>query len=319
MTGASAWPDLDYGALAPTRDYLNRLVQVAGKYTLDELFETGWGNIVLDVTPRGLRTPTLRQGDTSFQVEYRLLDGEVELESDRGSRSVPLRTGSVATFHEQFCAAASSLGLHQPGSTLLCELPSGYGRFELDTAVREWDPQAARLIWSGFDLVAAGLRRFQAPFRGHRPRTGVMWGGFDLSSTRYRGVRVAAPADRPVFLQQGMTEEYVSVGFSYGSPTSPQVGLYAYVAPEPKGMEGRSWGVPGAGWDVEHRVVQLAWADLLRTPDPLAAIVTFGDAVYAAAVQLAGWPADLVDRRQSGWTASTTPPSLPSEPSDAAL
>lgn len=33
--------------------YVNRVVQVAGKYTLDEPFEVGWGNVVLDVTPAG--------------------------------------------------------------------------------------------------------------------------------------------------------------------------------------------------------------------------------------------------------------------------
>jgi len=33
------WPALPYEQLAPTVDHLNRLVQIAGKYTLDQLFE----------------------------------------------------------------------------------------------------------------------------------------------------------------------------------------------------------------------------------------------------------------------------------------
>lgn len=47
----NAWPSLVYEDLAPMVDYVNRLVQVGGKYTLDEPFEASWGNIVLDVTP----------------------------------------------------------------------------------------------------------------------------------------------------------------------------------------------------------------------------------------------------------------------------
>jgi hypothetical protein len=35
---------------------------------------------------------------------------------------------------------------------------------------------------------------------------------------------------------------------------------------------------------------------------------TFGDAVYEAAVETAGWPADLIGPRCDGWRMSTTPP-----------
>jgi hypothetical protein len=74
--------------MAPTVDYLNRLVQVAGKYTLDMPFEVGWGNVVLDVTPRGLRSPILRQAGVTFTVHYRLLDGDVVIEADTGTATL---------------------------------------------------------------------------------------------------------------------------------------------------------------------------------------------------------------------------------------
>lgn len=48
-----AWPVLDHAELAPMIEYVNRVVQVAGKYSLDEPFEVGWGNIVLEVSPAG--------------------------------------------------------------------------------------------------------------------------------------------------------------------------------------------------------------------------------------------------------------------------
>jgi hypothetical protein len=63
---------------------------VAGKYTLDQPFEPGWGNIVYDVTPRGLRTPTLHRDAVTFTVHYRLLDDDVVIEADTGVRTIPL-------------------------------------------------------------------------------------------------------------------------------------------------------------------------------------------------------------------------------------
>jgi hypothetical protein len=300
------WPSLPYEALAPTVDHLNRLVQVAGKYTLDLPFELGWGNIVFGVTPRGLSTPTLRQGDVTFTVHYRLLDDDVVIETDTGVRAIALDSGSVASFFAAFVAAAAELGLPPPGSTITAEI-DGAPALDVDRTPREWDPGSARLIWAAFNSVAAALERWQASYRGHRPRVGVMWGGFDLSATRYRAAPTTPPADRPVFLQNGMTEEYVSVGFFFGSAALPFASVYGYIAPQPDGLDDRSWGPDCASWEPEAGLALLPWEELRRLPEPEDAIIQFADAVYAAAVETAGWPVELVGPRHDGWYASRTP------------
>ncbi|MFE7672025.1 DUF5996 family protein [Streptomyces albidoflavus] len=303
----TARPDLDYEQLAPTVDYVNRVVQVGGKYTLDEPFEVGWGNVVLDVTPRGLTTRTFRRPDTSFQVHYGLLDGDVRIESDRGTRALSLRHDSVASFYTAFCDAAHDLGVDPPDSPLICEIPGAPATFEEDRTPRTWDPDAARLMCTAWNLAAAGLEAWQAPYLGHRPRVGVMWGGFDLSATRWRPQRTTPTPGRPAFQQNAELHAYVSVGFSFGSADAPHPGMYAYIWPQPDGLDSRDWGVPGATWNPDAGLVQLPWPALLQTPDPVHSIVTFGDAVYAAAVDLAGWPADWVCPRVDGWYMSRTP------------
>ncbi|MGW1160290.1 DUF5996 family protein [Streptomyces sp. NPDC002513] len=303
-----AWPSLVYADLAPMVGHVNRLVQVGGKYTLDQPFEAGWGNIVLDVTPRGLRTPTLRQPDVTFTVHYRLLDGDVVIEADTGSRTLALPAESVAAFYASFCAAAAELGIRRPGSSLFCEIPDAPTRFEDDHVERPWDRDAARHIWEALNRAADGLETWQAPYEGHRPRVGVMWGGFDLSATRYRAQPTEPPLDRPAFLQNCQVEAYVSVGFSFGSPQAPHVGMYGYIWPQPDGLEGRSWGVDGAAWHPDAGLVLLPWATLRETADPRGAIVAFGDAVYDAAVETAGWPSNLIGPRCDGWYMSRTPP-----------
>ncbi|MFG2409868.1 DUF5996 family protein [Streptomyces brevispora] len=306
----NAWPPLVYEDLAPLVGYVNRLVQVAGKYTLDEPFEVGWGNVVLDVTPRGLKTPTLRQRGVTFSVHYRLLDGDVVIEADVGSRTVPLSKGSVATFYAAFCDAAAELGIHRPRTLLICEIPDCAPTFEDDHVERSWDSGAALLMWEALNLAADGLETWQAPFLGHRPRVGVMWGGFDLSATRHRVQPTEPPPARPTFMQNAQLEAYVAVGFSFGDATAPSIGMYAYIWPQPDGLEGRYWGVDGAVWNADAGLVLLPWDKLRKATDPHQAIVAFGDAVYDAAVELAGWPSDLIGPRVNGWYMSRTPPEV---------
>jgi len=302
------WPELVYQDLAPTVAYLNRLVQVGGKYTLDEPFEVGWGNVVLDVTPRGLRTPTLRQPEVTFAVHHRLLDDDVVIEADTGTRTLPMAEGSVAEYYAAFCRAAGELGIEPPGSSLLCEIPDSEPSFSDDRGSRRWDSGAARLMWQALDLAAAGLETWQASYLGHRPRVGVMWGGFDLSATRYRAQPTLPRPGKPLFMQNAELEAYVSVGFSFGSPQAPAAGMYAYIWPQPDGLDGRFWGVEGAAWYPEAGLVLLPWSLLRDQDDPHQAIVSFGDAVYQAAVETAGWPADLIGPRCDGWHMSRTPP-----------
>jgi hypothetical protein len=293
-------------------DYVTRVVQVAGKYTLDEPFEVGWGHIVLDVTPRGLSTPTFRQRGVAFRVHYRLLDGDVVIETDGESRRLSLAEGSVAAFYSAFCAAVSELGIRRPRTSLICEIPDAPPSFEDDQVVRTWDGDAARLMWEALSLAADGLEAWQAPFLGHRPRVGVMWGGFDLSATRFRARPATPTPGRPPFMQNAQLHSYLSVGFCFDNTKisdvdAPPIGMYAYIWPQPDGLEGRSWGVKGAAWYPEAGLVLLPWDTLRELPDPHRAIVDFGDAVYEAAVETAGWPTDVFVPRVDGWYVSRTP------------
>jgi hypothetical protein len=288
--------------------YLNRLVQVAGKYTIDEPFEVGWGNIVLDVTPRGVRTPVLRRPGVTFTVHYRLLDGDVVIEADTGTRTLPLATGTAAAFYADFCAAAAELGIDRPGSAVVCEIPDAPGKIHEDRVERVWDPARARQIWTALNLVAGALEEWQAPFLGHDPRVGVMWGEFDLSATRHLPRPATPPPVGPAFARNAQRRHYLSLGFSFGGEHAPEIGMYAYIWPQPDGLERRTWGVAGASWHPEVGLVLLPWSELIKEPDPHGAIVALGDAVQDAAVATADWPADLVGPRCDGWYMSRTQP-----------
>ena len=115
------WPAAPPSAISPTVDYLHRLAQIAGKYTLDQIYEPNWGNIVLDVTGRGYATPTLRhEGGIVFRVDFDLIDGRVTIAANTGNASLPLADGTVAEFFEDLrvehllpCARVNLRGLRE--------------------------------------------------------------------------------------------------------------------------------------------------------------------------------------------------------------
>lgn len=109
-------------------------------------------------------------------------------------------------------------------------------------------------------------------------------------------------------MQHGMDEEEVAVSFAFGSPDSPQDSVYADIVLQPDGFEGRSWGGPGAAWRPDAGIAALPWDDVVAAEDSERSIIASADAAYDAAVDLAGWSADLVGPRHDGWYASRTPP-----------
>ena len=261
------WPALPLDELGGTTDYLRRIVQVGAKYTLSQPFEPSWGNIVLNVTGRGLVTPTLRVGNVTFTVHYRLLDNDVVIEASTGSAGVLLTDGAVSSFYDDFTAAAATLSIPPPGSVIAAEIP-GAAPLNADHEPRTWDTAAATDIWQAFDAAADALGGWQAPYRAYRPRVGVMWGGFDLSATRYRAVAMDPPAGRPVFQQNGMAEEVVALGFALPDKETPDACFYGYIAPEPPGIADWNWAPEQASWQPEAGLAVLPWDAARRTEDP---------------------------------------------------
>jgi hypothetical protein len=302
MSLTASWPPLDYEALAPTLDHLHRLAQVGGKHTVDTPFEPNWGNVPLNITPRGFATPTVQAGDVAFLVDYDLLDHRVELVASTGRRTLELGPGSVANFLERFTEASSALrvpALSNLSEPELTDAPT----LDADVEQRPYDREAATMIAGGLRCAWSALNLYQAPFRGHRHRVGLMWGGFDISAQRFNGRSVQPPATPPVFLQNGMTGEVVSVGFSFGDPQSRTPAFYAYISPPAAGLPEADLGADGAIWNEDAGMALLPWQALLRVDDPQDAVVRFGDAVYAQA----GWAAELVGERVGGREAAIRP------------
>jgi Family of unknown function (DUF5996) len=303
MNAPELWPAFTYDEMAPMVQYVRRLSQIAGKYSLSLPYEPLWGNVTLLVTARGFTSRTLWAGDLAFNVEYALLDDEVIVRAASGSVSVPLAAESVAAFYERFVQAVAPLGIPAPRTTIESEIPGGTF-LDRDVEPRSYDPLIARRIWAALASASRALNAYQSSYRGPRPEVGIMWGGFDLYAPRHTTRSVTPPASRPIFQQNGMNAETVAVGFSFGEEPSRTAGFYAYIAPPPVGIEKADLGVAGAAYNVAAGLAVLPWDVVRSSSDPHATVLRFGDAVYAAAVKLGGWPADWAGERHDGWYAS---------------
>jgi Family of unknown function (DUF5996) len=304
LSSPDLWPTLPYYEIAPTVEYLHRVAQIGGKYTLDQPFQPAWGNIALSVTPKGFSTPAMWAGDVMFVVDYDLLESRVTITASTGDVSVPLAAGSVADFYAKFVAAVAPLGIPAPRTTIATEIP-GALHLDVDREVRPYDPAVARRVWAAFASVARSLNEYQSSYRGPHLPVGIMWGGFDLYAPRYNGRGVDPPSTAPVFQQNGMCAEVVAVGFYFGDSRAPMPSFFAYISPPPQGIATAKFGVDGAAFNAAAGLIVLPWETVRASKDPHGTVLTFADAVYENAVKLGGWPADLVGPRCDGWYAST--------------
>jgi hypothetical protein len=306
ISKADWWPPLDYDSIMPTVDHIHRLAQIGAKYTLEQPFEPNWGNIILPLTPRGFATPTLWCGDVTFVVDFNLFDDRVTVTASTGSVSLPLATGSVADFYARFVDAVTPLGIPRPRTTIESEIPNA-PHLDADLEQRPYNPAAARSAWAAMASAARALTEWQSCFRGARLPVGIMWGGFDVYAARFNGRTAKPPSEAPVFQQNGMSSEVVAVGFYFGDDRSREATFFAYISPPPDGMSTADFGVQGAGYNAQARLILLPWEIVRKSDDPRATVVKFADAVYDVAVRLGGWPADLVRERHDGWYASKHP------------
>lgn len=300
-----SWPSVPSVEVGPTLDYLHRLAQIAGKYTLDQVYEPNWWNISLAATGRGFTTPTLRQDYAIFRVDYDLIDGQVTIAANTGRATLLLHPGSVAGFYSEFVSAAESIGLAAPGTTIEPEIADAPG-FDSDTEDRPYEQDVARWAAGAFASASVALTAWQAVYRGHRPRVGIMWGGFDLSATRYRGRSIVPAEGAPMFQRNGMTEEVVAVGFVLGDDDTAAY-FYGYISPSPTDIIEAELGVMGASYDAAGGLFKLPWDAVQQAPDPHNAVVQFADDIWRAAVDLGAWDGDLVIDRHDGWYAGHQP------------
>ena len=264
------WPPLPYAEWKDTRDTLHMQLQVIGKVRLAlSPFEPQWANVPLYLTARGVTTSTIpHPSGEVFDIDADLIEHRVAVRTGSGRVEHVQLQPPVAAFYAELMAALERAGVPVEISTLPSEVPDPI-QFPDDTVHATYDAAAVTRFWRVLLEVEAVLRERRAQFRGKTPPVQLWWGSLDLAMSLYAGRPVATPADADVIMRLGGDEAYFCAGFWPGNERAPYAAFFAYMYPQPDGIEN------ARGWNDELGELILPYDDVRATDDPRATLRDF--------------------------------------------
>ncbi|WP_423141564.1 DUF5996 family protein [Parablastomonas sp. CN1-191] len=291
---AAAWPELPYGAWSDTCAALHLWVQIAGKYRLSH---TPWLNhswhATLYVTPRGLTTGPVPDGERTVTLTFDFRDHVLEAETAERRDSFALEPMSVRDFLARTTALVEGLGGRMAIGAFPSEVPNPV-RFADDAALRPYDPAAVSRYHRALQSVSGVFQAFRTGFIGKVSPVHLFWGSFDLAVTRFSGRRApvhpgGVPGLPDTVTREAYSHEVSSAGFWPGDASVGEAMFYSYAYPAPPGFAQRPGGVAAARFDSGLGEFLLPYEAVRTAADPAGELLRFLQATYDAAADLAAW------------------------------
>lgn len=293
----SPWPELPLAAWQDTYATLHMWTQIVGKVRLALTpLINHWWEVPLYVNARGLTTSAIPYGDQIFEIQFDFIDHKLAIQSSWGSsRTLPLKSQSVADFYAAFMAALRSLGIDVKIWTMPCEVPNPI-RFENDRQHASYDPEYASRFWHILVLCENIFQEFRARFIGKDSPIHFFWGSFDLAVTRFSGRRAPERPGADPVTREAYSHEVISAGFWPGGNGIDGPAFYAYAAPEPAGLAQQKIEPSQAFYHPQVKEFLLMYDDVRSAPSPRAALLSFLQSTYEAAARLANWNRKELER-----------------------
>jgi hypothetical protein len=289
------WPELDYGAAAPTYATQQLWMQIVGKI---RLAQSPWVNhswhVPLYLTARGLTSSPIPYDARTFQIDFDLVEHRLVLQSNDGAtRMLALRPGPVAGFYRDLLAKLAELGLDIELDPVPCEMADATP-FDRDEAHRAYDAGHANRLWRAMTQADRVLKIFRSRFAGKCSPVHFFWGGFDLAVARFSGRPAPAhPGGIPHLadwiVRDAYSHEVSSAGFWPGGEPAPFPLFYSYAYPEPPGFGATPLRVPGAGYNTALREFVLPYDEVRLADSPDVFLLEFLENTYDAAASLGQW------------------------------
>jgi hypothetical protein len=290
----SDWPSLRVDDWTGTREALHLWTQVIGKIKLAKTpLVNHWWNVTFVVSPTGLSSGAVPDGDRIFQMDFDFIDSQLQIVNLDGQHaSVPLRSMTVADFYAETLAALARLSITVEIWPVPVEIPGEVIAFDADREIRNYEPEQALTFWRQLVQAHRVLSEFRARFVGKVSPVHFFWGSFDLAVTRFSG-RAAPrhPGGFPNCPDWVMTEAYSgevsSAGFWPGG--GAEGAFYSYAYPEPPGFADQPIRPPQAAYSEQFRQFLLPYEAVRTADDPDATLLAFLEDTYEAAARLAEW------------------------------
>jgi Family of unknown function (DUF5996) len=300
VTGIEQWPSLPYDEWKDTYATLHMWTQIVGKIALASRppLNHSWA-VTLLITPRGMTTHTLAQGERTFTLEFDFIDHQLVIRTSAGAvKTLALAPRSVANFYAELMATLAALGLPVKIWPVAVEVPVPL-RLDTDETHRSYDPLLANRCWRILSNVARVFDGSRCDFVGKCSPVHFFWGAFDLAVTRFSG-RPAPPREGPAFMREAYSHEVISHGFWFGSGPVLEPAFYAYAVPEPPGLKAARIQPRGAFYHGELGEFILPYETVRRAESPEHAIEAFVDSTYEQAANLGRWNRAVLEKGGSG-------------------
>lgn len=290
----SSWPTLAYEDWKQTCTALHLWAQIVGKY---RLAHTPWVNhswhATLYVTPRGLTTGPVPDGDTAVTLTFDLQEHALVGETQSSRESFLLEAMSVADFLDRTTALVKRLGgrmdIHGAPNEISDAKP-----FAKDTEPRPYDAVAVERFHRALVSIERVFTKFRTGFLGKVSPVHLFWGSFDLAVTRFSGRDAplhpgGIPALPDIVTQEAYSHEVSSAGFWPGGAGVDEPMFYSYAYPAPAGFADHSVEPAAASFHDGLGQFLLPY-DVVRTSaDPEAELLRFLQSTYEAAADLGAW------------------------------
>jgi hypothetical protein len=297
-----AWPELPYPEWKDGCATLHLWTQIVGKIRMTK---TPWINhswhVTLYVTPRGLSTSPISEGERQFQIDFDFIDHRlIVLVSDGRIREMALEPMAVADFHARLLALFAELDIDVRINEMPNEIPDAI-RFGEDRVHDAYDPDYANRFWRALLQIDRVFRRFRAGFCGKCSPVHLFWGSFDLAVTRFSGRPAPAhPGGIPnlpdAVTREAYSQEVSSAGFWPGGGPIDYAAFYAYAYPVPEGFANQAVSPEAAFFDADLGEFLLPYHAVRTAADPDAALLSFLQSSYEAAARTARWDRAALER-----------------------
>ena len=310
---SSRWPSLPVAEWGPTRDTLQLWTQMVGKVRMANTPTLNhWWNTPLYVTARGFTTSLIpHPRGPAFQIDFDLQAHRLEIVTDTNERrSLPLASGPVAGFYDDFMAQLEALGVGTEIWPMPVEI-EGAIPFTVDTVHTTYDPDQAHRFWMLLVQAERVFQEFRSRFVGKASPIHLFWGGLDLAVTRFSGRPApphpgGAPNCGPHVMQEAYSHEVSSCGYWPGGEGE---GLfYSYAYPEPTGYRDAEVTPEEASYHDALGEYVLPYEVVRASARPDDVLLGFLQSTYEAAADCAGWDRAALERHPPQATVPRRPP-----------
>lgn len=288
------WPALPLEEWEPTYRTLHMWTQIVGKIRLGLTpLENHWWNAALYLSARGLTTSPIPYRGQTFEIHFDFVHHRLELRTPDRERAFALTPKPVAVFYRELFAMLHHAGIDVKINPKPQEVPNPIP-LDQDETHASYDAEAVQRWWRILRTTDAVLSEFRAKFVGKTSPVHFFWGSFDLCCTRFNGRR--APARKGFITSEAYSHECSSVGFWPGGGDVGGAAFYAYMAPEPAGLDGQPLRPAKAYFEKNLHEFLLMYDDVRRADSPGDELLRFAQSTYEAGATLAGWDRKSLER-----------------------